>query len=351
MAKIVAYPWTFVQTGPPSKTLTLDGPNAPYGRPRKGAVVEDELEIRAGKTFYPGNPVPDRHVFGPEQTPFTLTGRFMDSRIGVAGGAQAKWDEMRDFVADTVIVRGAWGGIWAGTGLLTKCKRGIESAEEFTWALTLEPDTDDTKTVKAPIAPPANTSALIDLVNSLKTKALERIVNIPPDISYQPGFLDKLKTLISTINSGSATVANFADSVDNYESALSSDVAHFRAGISQYATAIEQLQITTSSAVNDPAVVAARQQSQAIWYAIQSQNDCDLLEILADLATADLAAEIVQKGQPDVTTIATGGDTWESLAVVLMGSAARADVLKQANGVRYGAAPTPGQIIHIPKAQ
>lgn len=341
--------FTLTQLGPPNKVLKLEGPNLPYGRPRHGAVFEQEREIDMGATRYAGNRVPTRHIFTDEQKPIVLTGRFMDSRIGVAGGALAKWDELDAFVADSVLVRAEWDSTLAITGICSKCKRGVESEAEFVWTLTIEPDTDDTKPIQAPVAPPTNVSDQTAAVLARFQNVNAQLVDLPPDIEYQPSFLDQIRNAISSINSISASFKSFANSVDNYESALSSDVAHFRAGIAQYGSAIDQLQLTLSSAVNDPAIVAARGPSQTSWFQARAQVDADLLEILAVLAVMDLTAEIQQQGQPDTTYVTDQGDTWESIAAAKMGSAGKADALRQANGARGGTQPTPGQVVNIPK--
>jgi hypothetical protein len=351
MAIRTPQPWEFRQLGPPNKTLVLDGPNAPYGRPRKGAVVEEELELRASVTYYPGNDEPDRHVFGTKQTPITLTGRFMDSRIGVVGGAQAKWDEMSAFVKDQIMVHAQWGGIYASTGLLTKCKRGAESDDEFTWSLTMEVNTDDTKPIKGPTQAPVNTSDQVDQIVLLVAKANVFANDIPEDIEFQPTFLDSIHNLLSNINAITGTFKGFAESVDNFVSELSSDVAHFRAAINQCSQACTQLQITLSSAENDPAVVAARGPSQNTWGRNRAEAEESLLEVLAVLAVIDVTAELVLKGTPSTTYTANNGDTWESIARSQLGSAGLADQLRSSNGAIYGTQPIAGQVIHIPKNQ
>jgi hypothetical protein len=349
MSAIVPQPWTFVQQGPPNHTLTLDGPNAPFGRPRRGAIAEQERELRASVTYYPGNRVPDRHIFGDKQTPVILSGRFMDSRIGTQGGALAKWDELDAFVADQVAVKIQWGGIYAASGLITKCKRSMESAEEFAWSLTFEVDSDDTKPVQAPVAPPVNTSDLSQQIIDEFANVQTGLTNVPNDIEFQPSFFDTITNLLQLINAPFAELKTFANSVDNYESTLSADVAHFRADVAQATQAITQLQITLTTAENDPAIVAARGPSQTAWYSTRAQAEESLLDILAVLAVMDLTAEVIQKGQPDVTYLACAGDTWESIAASQLGDASKADDLRQANDVRYGAQPTPGQVVHIPK--
>jgi hypothetical protein len=375
MATTQSQPWEFRQLGPPNRTLTLDGPNAPYGRPRKGAVVEEELELRASVTYYPGNDEPDRHVFGTKQTPITLTGRFMDSRIGRKGEAQAKWDEMSSFVKDQVMVHAQWGGIYAATGLLTKCKRGAESDAEFTWSLTLDVNTDDTKPILGPIP------ALVDAGDQVKQIAdkVRRLnvfaSSIPADVNYQPGFLQGIGTLLNKINSlatgyettllgigqtnitsiqnilntPSASLKTFAESVDNFTSAVSSNVAHFRAIVSQMQQSCDQLQVTLSSAENDPAIVAARGPSQNVWGLGRAEAEESLLEVMAIIAVLDLTAEIVQRGQPHKIVNSDQGQTWESLARIHLGTASKADDLRKANGAVGGGQPLTGQVIHIPK--
>lgn len=346
---IAVYPWIFRQLGPPGKTLKLEGPNAPFGRPRHGAVAEEELELRDSETYYPGNPVPDRHVFGDRQTPIVLSGRWMDSRIGFDGGAQLKVAEVKSRIKERVRVHFEWGPLVAGTGLLHKLKIGWESSKECVWTLTIKVDQDDTTPINGtvPIVPSA--SAMADQIARRFSTINSTLPDIPADIDYQPGFLDSLAQIVSNLNSYSAAISLYADSVDNFESALASDVAHLRGGIAQYATAAEQLQITLESAGQDAALQFAPATSQVTWYDQRAAMEEALLEILAILASMDLAAEIAQKGTPDRIYVVAGGDTWESIALAQLGDVGKADALRQASAIRYSTPPSPGQVLHLPK--
>lgn len=350
-----SYPWTFTQLWSPTpgvaqKVLKLEGPNAPFGRPRKGAVAELEIELRETETHYPGNDVPDHHIFGSKHAPLELNGRWMDSRIGTIGGARAKAKEVKAFVDDKVPLYGEWGGILGFQGLIVRLTLGFEDDAEVVWKMRIKVDKDDLMPVKSPPTVRTSMTNLVKQVTARFANVNTRLVQIPPEITYQPNFLDRLHALISTANQASATVATFADSVDNFESALSADVATFRAGCNQYRTAVERMQITLGTAENDPAVQAATATAQSVYAALQAQNTDDLLAILAALATADLTAEILQKGTSGQTYTARQGDTWESIANVFLGDAAKADTLRQANAVRRGAQPSTGQTVHIPSS-
>lgn len=345
-----ARPWTFTQLGGDKFVLKLDGPNAPFGRPRRSAVAKKKREVRQSATYYAGNSVPDRHVFGDKQAAIVLTGRFMDSRIGSSGGARAMADRVDSFVAAQVEVRGEWGGILAVTGLLTEFEAAYESEEEIVWTLTLEVNSDDTLPILAPAPPPTSVSDLLNSVIGQMEDINSDVKELPPDIEYAPGFLDDLATLISDVNSVTGTLSSFADSVDNYESTLHADAQRFKAGMLQAGTSIEKLQITLGIAQNDDAVASASSASQVSWFVTSANMEANLLQMLAWCAEAILITEIALQGQPDRTIIAESGDTWESLSGAYLGGASRADDLRQANGVRYGSGPTAGQTVHIPKS-
>lgn len=344
-------PWRFTQLGGNKTVLVLDGPNAPYGRPRKAPVVEPEIEVRETEVYYPGNDIPTRHIFGTRQSPISLSGRFMDSRIGQAGGAQFKADEVQRFVRAKIPCRIEWGGFVAMTGLITRFKRSIESGAEIAWSMTVKIDSDDTQAnIFSPTPPNDSASQLLAQVQASLLSLNSSLPDIPDDIEFTPGLLGGIKSLISTINSVMSVPLQFAQSVDNFESALNSDVAQFEAGIHQVSNACDQLQITLSTGENDLAIAGANATSQAKWFSMRAETDVLLLAVLDLLARGDLAAERARKGTPDKTVRASGGDTWESLASANLGSSGKADDLRQANGARYGSQPTPGQAVHIPKA-
>jgi hypothetical protein len=351
LADIVARPWRFEQLGGEGRVLLLDGPNAPYGRPRRGPIVETERELRQAEVLYPGNDVPTRHIFGTRQNPIQLTGRFMDSRIGADGGARAKAEEVDQFVAGGVRVLATWGAILSLTGLLHRFKRSFESEAEIAWTLEMLVDLDETQPALVSTPREADTSAIWGdaLAKLLTTQANLNPPSLPADIEYEPSFLDSLRNLISDINSFSASISSFVDNIDSLESTAFADVERFRGGIHQLATSVDQLQITLSTAQNDVGVEKAAAKSQVDWFQRRTDSDVMLLEVLAALQLLDLQSERAQKGTPDKTIRAQGGDTWESLAAANLGSASKADALRQANGVRYGTQPRAGQLVHVPK--
>ena len=71
--------WTFQQLSDPKTTLTLPGWQAPFGRPRNGAIFNAGLKINKQRTNYPGvNVPPTIHKFGTELKPIEKVVSFYD---------------------------------------------------------------------------------------------------------------------------------------------------------------------------------------------------------------------------------------------------------------------------------
>ncbi|HEY2517099.1 MAG TPA: hypothetical protein VGI39_39775 [Polyangiaceae bacterium] len=347
---MAVYPWSFRQLSPPGGIFLLSGPNAPFGRPRHGAVGQEEVELRDSETYYPGNPVPDRHIFGHKQAPIELSGRFMDSRIGTDGGARAIAQTLKAYVRAAIPVHAEWGPILSFTGLLHKLRLAHESDGEIAWTLTIKVDTDDSMPAAGPIATPKAASALAQQVATRFDGINANVAAMPADIEYSPTFLDSIASLVSSIDSYLSVVSQFAQSVDNFESALASDVAHLRGALAQAIGATTQLQITLDSGEGDALATKAWATSQVEWFSQRAEMEEALLLMVGDLAALDLQAEIAQQGTPDRTYLVSGGDTWESIALTTLGSSEKARALQDANRARYGMQPFVGQRLHVPKA-
>jgi len=135
---MAASPWTFTQLGGAQKTLTLEGWSAPFGRPRKGAVVAEEVSWRASETYYQGSVTPTRHDFGDRLEPWTLKGRWMDQVLG-PGGANARALDWKLFHADHQRIAIRWGEIVAYKGVLSKLKLERESSAHIAWSMYERP--------------------------------------------------------------------------------------------------------------------------------------------------------------------------------------------------------------------
>ena len=341
-------PWTFTQVAGPQKVLTLAGQSAPHGRPRISPVVEDEMALRDAAVYYPGNPRPTRHIFGEIHTDWVLTGRFSDSFLG-PGGAKAKIQEIKAFIADEQQVTIAWGDILAATGLLRRIKPSRESEAEVAWTLTVGIDGDDALPPPAPqpaaVAPGTKLGQVasgLDAINALG--------DAPGDLGLGSDFLDSLDELVSEINSVSATVLSIADGISNFETAVEGDLNRFRAGLEQFQTAALTLQATLESAENDSSLTQSSSPSEDSWHAARIEAEYQALAIAALLADIDRDVEIILLGRQQTTCVATAGDTWESLSTRYFGGPSKAAALRQATGALYGAQPQAGRVVQIPEA-
>ena len=134
--------WTFVQLGPPNKTMTLSGYSAPFGRQRQKAVVRDAVTIRESTTYYAGaSGPPTRHVFGNKLEQWELTGRFMDPAAG-SGYAKTQTDYVKQFVLDAQPVEIRWGDIVGARGFIKSFDPGRESEFQVEWKMTVLVDED-----------------------------------------------------------------------------------------------------------------------------------------------------------------------------------------------------------------
>src|ERR1700743_1639738 len=102
--------WKFVQIGGTATPLTLAGWNAPFGRERRGAVVEMGVHTPTRSTTFDDG-TRTVHAFGYEGKPFELKGRWMDAAMVVPGGAQKFAREWKSFVEARKLVRATWGDI------------------------------------------------------------------------------------------------------------------------------------------------------------------------------------------------------------------------------------------------
>ncbi len=341
-----AKPWTFTQVAGDKRVLTLAGESAPHGRPRASPVVEDEMGLRDATVYYPGNSRPTRHIFGEIHTDWILTGRFSDRFLGT-GGAKAKIEAIKSFIADEQQVTIAWGDVLAATGLVRRIKPSRESESEIAWTLTVGIDGDDSLTPPAPQPPAiAPGQKLAGVAPSIV--AINALSNVPGDLGLAPDFLDSLSDLVSQINSVSASVLSIADGISNFETAVAGDLNRFRAGLEQFQTAALTLQATLESAENDASFSQSSCLSEDQWHATRTQAAIQALVLAALLADIDRDVEIIQQGQQNTTCIAKKGDTWESLSRRFYGGPSKADALRKANGALYGAQPKPGSRLQIP---
>lgn len=339
--------WTFRQLSGQKKILTLSGWSAPFGRPRKGAVVRDGVQVRVKSTRYPGNNgPPTRHIFGINYQDIELNGRFRDRELG-KGNAKLKTEDVKSFVKDTQICDISWGDIIHISGLISEFDPGRESEGEIEWKMKILVDQDNMELRQINPTVPKTPNQLAQLVSSglLEIQALPTTL---PGIKLN--VLDFIDDIVSEVTGAIGQLNNIANSISNFEDGLAKEAKRLIAGIHQVKTAILTLMTTIESTQQDSfhirdsasdAIGANEFIKSAITKATSS------LSTLSDLENQCLVA---LQGDSRTTIRAQQGDTWESISSRVYGGPFEADKIRQANGVRYGRKPEPGAIIVIPAA-
>lgn len=354
---MAALDWRFTQLAGDRESLTLTGWSAPFGRPRKGAVVVDELRLRDSETFYAGNPVPTRHIFGTRQEPWTLSGRWMDSELGL-GGAREKHEDWKKFVNDSQPVSVKWGQLLSFRGLITGLKAEYEGEGDVKWEMTIKIDSDDdlktTRFLNATLRQPK------DIAKDVNAALFDTTAGfpVPSSTKFKPSqvlgalredFVEGLDSFVSAVNEPAAELSRVAGEIDDFTQATSGELKRLRGGSEQIRTAYLNLSDTVEA--NDSAgILFTRTADSDISYAAFAANSTVLgdqtLSLLADM---DLQAEIAERGNTQTTIVAQTNSSWESLSTAAYGGPDGADKIRQSNGARFGEKPVTGRAYVIPK--
>lgn len=341
--------WIFRQLGGDKKELRLEGWDAPFGRPRQKAVVEDGIEIRSKRTYYSGNAPPTRHIFGHQFDDFELSGRFMD-RFGGPGYAQSKVEFVKGFVADEQQVALSVGNVISVLGFIRKFQPGRESGAEIPWKMTFEVDEDDLITsAQARLSDTRRAPApqdISDQLQKLMTQALVPPANQPP--LFNGGSSDILGPLIDGVANAFGQVALIAKSMSSFEQSLIGDIKRFRAAIGQLKTAVIIFRDTYQDFRSDLSIESDNAEQQISFSQLQAASSVSTMELIAQIVDADIAAQRAERGKISGFYEAKGGDTWESISRTVYGAADRADDIRLANGIAPGVDPTPGTVYQIP---
>lgn len=344
--------WHFQQLGGARKLLTLAGPTAPHGRPRRKPVVSDGIRLREEAVFYPdANPaaVPTRHVFGVAHDDWELKGRFMSKQLGGPGAARALADEWKIFVAEAQPVFITWGDILSGTGLVTAFIPERESEEEIAYTITIKIDTTGFQSPRPVIVGGGPTQ----LCQALQNELADGLAN-PPSLPHvgdmKPSFLDGIDDLVSSINGFTAQLLNIAQSFDDFASGTVDQLERLRAGLQQARTAVERLRTTIFLTTNEEALIARDARTDLPWFKTRCDYDVSTTAALALLDELDRQTEIALRGQVLTVYVPRGGDSWESISTKYYGGPDGAGRIRDANGAQYGEPPTPGRQILVPVA-
>jgi hypothetical protein len=336
--------WRFEQLSGDKKTLILAGYSAPFGRPRQKPVVRDKISVREKTIRYPGSSgPPTRHIFGDDYEPWTLEGRFMD-REGGPGYAQAKTQEVIEFVRDKQPVHVTWGDTLDFNGFIKSFDPGREGPGDVEWRMVVLIDEDNLADPALPApAPPLPKDALAVLQAALsQTLSADTL----PDL--HPSLLDALSNLVGAISGALGAIANVVNQMQSFEQAVMGDLQRLRAGLGQLRTALLNMQGLILSTRNDAIGIGRSFGSDARCGGLFADIDVETTSALAAAASMDRQAEIAQRGKAATRITAKGGDTWESLSIRAYGAPDKAGVLMQANGIKYAAPPVPGTSYVVP---
>lgn len=358
--------WTFDQLGGDQKQLVLNGWQAPFGRPRLGAIVDAGVSIRRVLVSYPGNVQPTVHSFGRLGEPWELSGRWMDAAIGLKDGAKALVRTWKDFVEDEQEVRAKWGDILSYVIFIHKMELKFESEAHVAWKLSADVLIDEQgtvtledKPVKAPFDVAGDMRKQLAIANPYSAPAFTNI------LALLPGIADEIDTIVSAINSPFAAVYNVCSQLSDFTTALSSDLVKIGSGLQTVQTGLYALQDSTdylvsSAALANAELVASTGDPSHVLFSGPDIIALTVAKATADAATTNFLALIsdmqnlidaTTRGSVGSAHAAQQGDTWESIATLTGGGPDGARAIRAMNGVRFGAQPIPGTVYQIPSGQ
>lgn len=341
--------WTFTQLDGAQSMLQLADHAAPHGRPREKPVVEPEIEVREETTYYSGDNPPTRHLFGLSHSSVKLEGRFSDL-YGGEGFARRKRAEVRDFVAAQRQVSVVWDDLFAAKGFIKKFKSMIESGGEIAWEMEVLIDVDDLlnpgrhdQQLQFKIEPADLTAQLREAM-----EAMDALQKVP---TMRGSVFDFIGSLISAVNTATASVANVAAQIDSLATAPFQLLRRFRDGLLQLSTAVSNLRTTYDNLTIDIALEseASADAAQQFWD-IQAAWAASSLQAMRLALEAARSSALAEQGQ--LLSLYTGreGDTWELISRrFYAGSSTRAADIRSANSIEAGANPVPGTVYFIPR--
>lgn len=333
-------PWTFTQLGGDKKTLTLEGWNAPFGRPRKSPVATTSLEVRESERRYPGCDTPTRFLYGVLWDDIELNGRWMDS-VGGRGFAKQQTELVFSFINDQQKVRISWGNTLSVTGLIKRLDPEWEGPADVAWKLRILVDSNDSlKPTVGPIAKAKGPGTILNRMIELMSDSVTKSLSTPPIL--KPDFLSFLDELITFINGPAADILAISGSVSSFKDATFSELARLRGVLQQYRQGIQSFRSIYESAKVEAAIEYTRAEDEISLYRQQAAFGATMASALFQIAQADQAAARAQRSRIKAIATARPGDSWESISVRVYGSAGRAADIQEANAIPAGQQPQAG---------
>lgn len=349
---MAVFPWVIKQLGGDLKTLTLAGFDAPHGRPRQKPIVKDGVKIRQKTVRYPGNSEVTRHIFGDMEDDWELSGRFSDRRSG-SGYAAEKVEFIKAFVRDAQKVAILWGNLIAVTAFITEFEPAREASGEVAWRIIVQVDRDD-------LAPQRNEST-VDPVSAFSAEKLTTTLapfirsgldDVAPvlqkPITIKGSVFDLLDTLVSGVGSLTAAVADIADQLQSIEKASIGEIRRFRGVLGQLRTSLIETRENFQFFTADLALQNDRASDDIDFWKQKNDAMVSIIDALGQIADADHAAAIAERGSIKAFYVARQNDTWESISMSQYQSADRAGDIREMNAIEPGEAPTAGTTYLLP---
>jgi hypothetical protein len=321
---------------------------------------------RYSRTNYSGvNVPPTIHSFGTVLKPIEMHGRWMDRQIPLQGGATQYRKTWKQFVSDGSVVRMTWGSYLSYQIFIHDIELKIEGIGDVAWQIKAECLLDE----QGPVPPqrlPA-TQTPFDIATQMNTLFPAIVPFTVQSNGSLLGMLnsisDALSSLVSAINAPFQDIYNTCSALTSFESAVSSDLTGLLSGISAVQTGVLALRAETDYALsaaqflNTPDALAVSEISSGgiftgadvvSFATAKAQSDAAMAQFLYLLSQMEIQVNAVRRGTAISAYVAQAGDTWESAAERLMGSADGARQLRAMNGIAYGLLPQPGVSYSVP---
>lgn len=351
---MASQPWIFTQLGGDKKTIRLEGYAAPFGRPRKGAVVTESFSQKIQTVHYPGkNSVPTRHILGSKWEDMEMRGRWMSKFMGDRAyllTANEMADEWIRFINEGERCLITWGNIISYTGVVEKIELARESEHEIAWKLRILVDQRPELIERQFGNPNASISGLTQQLDGSIRDFLSRssitFQKTIPD--WEPTLFDAIDGLISVINSYANVYLQIANGIDDFTKAATSSLFRLQSSARAIRTAVSVLSDTLESTRTDLILFSRVAEADVNWIAARSDMLLAKNDILNFLAETDRQIDIALRGRIATTYTARGGDTWEGIASLVFEDPTRSVDIRRANNIKFGELPQEGKVYSIP---
>ncbi len=332
--------WTFEQRTGEKKSLNLENYAAPFGRARKGGVIKELIKVNIQTTNYPGSKrSPTRHIFGSTWEPTEIRGRWMTRWLPGAERAGDVADRWVDFVRDEQPLTIHWGNIASWEGFISELELDRESEDEIAWRMTVLLDGRTDLIYSEPnTSEPVVETLVKDVAESINIIATAEV----PDTIEQSLF-DELDGIAGLLKSYTAQLVDYSNLADSIEHQSFTTIQSFRGVLSNVESALAQMQLAIARGVPDSVLLVRRTESDVDWYKYTLDTEVEITTTLALMGQIDiLLTASIPSGQGKVVT-AQDQDTWESLSTRATGGPDSAAAIREANGIKYGRLPVPGE--------